>query len=464
VLATEQRKATVSNIIPFPSNTALSDERRRAEKEKIARHEKAGGLAYENLNKWLGRIPPDDRVQLGKNMNRIITEYNVKTRELQWRDDYASAQTFSVDMHRMRVRSEQVNTRNLVASPYKWLRLLGYVQNWLRINQQSVTLEHLADRLTRGTRFHPTKKELSKSEKLQILLNGWANKVNNEFNLLQTFSEISALRAEHFRRNYRDIYDPVQPEPDLPSFWTIPFSDYFEFDESVPIEVRQCPMGELASEEWETILQVLPEDRLAYFEQIRDTILEWKRPFDSRTALWRPWREVAFDHDVAVLPHWFIGFHAYSDLSSVQAVGWGSDWVNRFREKGTGDPLADGGPVDWDWECSYLVLYPEEGFTRLVPYIFRYAMEGTMFLPLGDEDLAASGDIPWIVQYFSPKPAGEVAIARTLLVRLEESLEEVLESWRSTAPSLRQHPYLSRKRQDDLAVEKAIEKLIASTD
>jgi hypothetical protein len=446
----------VSNIVPFPKNRLLGGELRAIQQEKLERQKKAGGQAYKNLSTWRGRIPPEDRVQLGKNMHRIITDYNVRTAELQWREDYASAQSFRVDLHRMGVTGNLPKTRDLVASPYKWLRLLAYVQRWLRARRLSVTLEHLADRLTRSTRFHPTKKLLTRAEKLQILLSGWADRVNNEFNLLQTFSEISVLRAEFFRRNYGDIYWPDCHDGMRPPEWGATFDQLLKFDRTVPYGLLDRQISELTVEDWDTILKALPEDQLGHYEYVRDQVLEYKRPFDPRTAMWGSFRDVAFDWDISVLPHWFIGFRAYTDLSNAPGV----DQAERFQELGTVDPFVEGSRVDWEWDCSYLVLYPEEGFTRLVPYIFRYAEEATTFFPLDDEDFSEYGDRPFVARYFPPKPANEVAVARSLLVRLEESLEEVLEAWRRTAPNVKKHPYFAWRATQDIAVETAIERLM----
>ncbi len=461
----------MSNIVPFPNRWKDVNERQkmlRDREEQRNREERqnetSGHAARRALGTLRRRIAPAERIQLAKNMAGIFSEFAIQASALPWQQDYASIESFHNDVHRMRLISEPTENRRTMAHPLAWLRLLRYIHQHLAERGQPISLDFLADRLTRGTGFHPTRKEISRSEKLFYLLYSWADEVSNQRNLLQLFTTIAQARVEYFKHNLRDIHDSFYTVDELPKHWSQSFGDFYEFEDRRGIELGARLMRELSDAEWDEVVEWIPDEDIWWFRDTRASITAWKRHFDVTTTLTTTDGEPSADHDIAHLPHWFIGYNRYSDFRNV-VTGEEDDWLGGLvRKKGTEDPWRPGVAADWAWGCSYLVLYPDRDHKRIIPYIYEYAEEGTTFVPLGEHDLRIESAEGWIREYYQPKPIGTTTISRPLSERIEESLNEIREAWLDTAAAVLDHPYLQWKKMRDELLDQQIKRTIERTE
>lgn len=451
----------MSNIIQHPS-VRRNAERRRAEREKLrAKLEREGGAALKNLIGWRRYIPMEDRIRLAENMENILLEYDIKTSELDWRKEYVSIENFRLDVHRMRMPADGLHGRRLVASSNRWVELLNLICNDLQGKDEGVSLEFLADQLTRGTRFHPAKKSRTKSEKLFYLLNAWANELDAEHGIMGIYRKIAAARVEYCRLNLKgmdEINDWTVEKPEC-LHDTVANDIDPTIHQHAPAFYKQ--LGDLNAKDWDFLAAELPND---YWEPVyrwkKQEIDDWKRHFGEATTLVDGSEQAVLGDSLPFLPRWFIGFESESLAESTEKESWTAE---RVSNHGTSDPLQYSEKVDWAWCCEYLVLYPNQAMSRLIPYLFAFSEEGTRFFPLSELELDDEAEGVYAISYFKPEPKGVHSISRSLSDRIQESLEELPDSWESTAPQLNNHPYLMWKQEREASVDEHIQAMLERT-
>jgi len=450
----------MSNILPFTGRLPASEKRRKYKEEQKALIEKAGGEALSILLSWRKPIPTEHRTQMAKNMNVIIENYGVIPSKLDWQKDgfYRSVEDFRRDIHRMRLPIPATPGRRLIAHTMQWTHLLDLIQDYISTRGKSVSLEYLADKLTRGTRFHPTKNEQNKSDKLFYLLNGWSNELDEKHGLLATYKEIARARAEYFRLNHHGLnldYEPLDTcNSERASDRLISPNDAFN-------KLFDMEFQDYTPDDWDSLFDVLPDDEAEknHYTLSRDAVTDWKRTispegtlhFDETSAcLWG-------GSEMKYLPCWFIGYHDYLDEKMLTETSK-SVLTETMREHGTTDPMLLGHKIDWDLAASYLVLYPDPSFNRIIPYEYTFHEEGSDFSPLEQ-----SYDLETTAYFFQPKGANEATVSRSLLVRIEESLKEIRGTWDLRAPRLESHPYLVWKTERESNIDGEIESMLERT-
>ncbi len=143
---------------------------------------------------------------MARNMDRLLREYRLKPADIAWEPYFPTREAFGRDLHRMRLpESAKRGERKLVAHTQAWAWMLELVTNACSAKGEPVTLEALAERLTRGTRFHPTRKIQTREEKLLYTLNLWPNEVDQQCGLLRTYRQLSVARAEYITLNMHEI-------------------------------------------------------------------------------------------------------------------------------------------------------------------------------------------------------------------------------------------------------------------
>ena len=299
----------MSNILRFPHKSHTRELKRKQLAEQIERTREQGGQAIESLTSWRRNIPTDARERLARNMDAILEEYRIVPSRLDWRQDYITAEEFRRDLHRMRLPETASPGRRLIATPAKWTRLLGYVARYLQANGESVSLEFLADRLIRGTRFHPTKKEQTDDEKLLYLLGLWANQLSEKYGLLATYRKIARARAEHYRIFQRGIDSAGDWSVDEPNLYS-KFRDDFPALPEEADELFDKPFLDYSADDWEALYAVVPEGYEYRYKSIQGDIEEWKNTYSDEGTLHLTDTTPVFLWGEAIpfLPHWFLGY------------------------------------------------------------------------------------------------------------------------------------------------------------
>ena len=449
----------MSNVVPFPKGALTGELKRKQQTEQAERIRKLGGQAINNLASWRRNIPIADRERLARNMDAIIDAYHIEPSKLDWMQDYLTVEDFRRDIHRMRLPESAAPGRRLIATPVKWTRLLGYISQYIQVHGESASLEFLADRLIRGTRFHPTKKEQSHSEKLLYLLDLWANELSEKFGLLSTYRRIARARAEYYAIHRCDIHArDQQPELD-PASHKSKLSDDFSIASEEYIELFDKEFRHYTTDDWKALYKLIPDDWHSRYQMIQGEITDWKNTYSQEgtlhsyemrlPVLW--WGE-----DIPFLPHWFVGYLGDSDANVVTETS--EHWLAEIiKKQGTVDPILLGQKIDWDLCAGYLVLYPDTGLNRVIPYLYYLSAEGSDFEPINQ-----SYDLEHC-EFYQPRGVNETTVSHTLLTRIEESREELYHSWAVTSRQLESHPYLVWKKNRETAIEREIRSVLTRT-
>jgi hypothetical protein len=452
----------MSNIVPFPTqdNQRVSIEKHQLEIKE--QREKNGGIAYDKLKSWRRRIDKKDQQTMARNMESILNEYTEKNKELKWNKHYQSIEDFRRDIYRMRLPGNK--DRRLIGHSRPWVNLLGLIADYLDSQGKNASLAFLADRLTRETRFHPIQKEESSpTTKFFAILKTLANQVDEEYGLLKTYREVAEQRAKYFRRYKREISESYRYWFAPPDYMAKKVSDLFLsesdchddpfFDEKIKA---------LTQSDWNTIAQLAPDEYAVNLEWRKNEIDEWLRHSDKETTLISKPNLAGFCEanlwfDLSVLPRWFIGYFTFDKNITADSYHWLGEIIDR---QGTGDPLMQGQHAEWESMCAYLVLYPDPGLDCIIPYLFYFCSEGSSFYPLQEEDLDESESLKRYGTFFEPKGRGDETDSLSLLVRVEESLYEIRESWNSTAKLLKTHPYLEWTQEREKNTDNFINQLL----
>lgn len=450
----------MSNIIQHPS-IRRNAERRRAEREKLrAKLEREGGAALKNLIGWRRYIPMEDRIRLAENMEKILLDFGIKIADLGWRKEYESIENFRLNVHRMRLPANGPDGRRLVAISNRWVGLLNLIYDDVQRKDEVVSLEFLADQLTRGTRFHPAKKSRTKSEKLFYLLNAWANEIDAEHGIMGIYRKIAAARVEYCRLNLKGIDGINDWTVEKPEFLHDTVANNLDCTIHQHAPAFEKELGDLNAEDWDFLAEELPEGLWSMHSWRKQEIDDWKRHFVEATTLVDGSEQAVLGDSLPFLPRWFIGFESESLAESTEKESW---MVKLVSNHGTSDPLQYGDKVDWAWCCEYLVLYPNQAMSRLIPYLFAFSEEGTRFFPVSELELDDEAEDVYAISYFKPEPQGVHSISRSLSDRVLESLGELHDSWDSTAGQLENHPYLKWKREREASVDEHIQEMLERT-
>lgn len=459
----------MSNVIQFqppgPSKKGSKRSSRatgkaaKASEEINLRIASLGGEAIENLSDYPTRIPTDDRIRLAKNMDILIHEHRVRPGKLPWeRYNYPDKESFNRDLSRMRLPETAEPGRRLVAHSTRWLHLLEMILDYCTNNGENVTLEALAEQLTRGTQFHPKQKIHSRSEKLLYSLKLWAEEIDQQYGLLKTYCRIAEARAEHFQLYMHDYeedspaLDRARPSMERPVdyFINIP-------EEDLPLFKRE--LGSYSDEDWDRFLSIIPEDNLENYVYTRADVDAWNANFQADSTLFcgedfglgSPSRLSLTGCNY--LPRWFIGFDDYCNLKVL------SQYPEDLSKYCAQDPLAvDQAENSFLEVYAHLVLYPTQGMSRIIPYLHVLDEGVSIFEPLREEHLT-----PKDQKYFTPAPRGKDSNSKLLQGRIEESYLQVREQWIDTAENLSQHPLLAWSEGREQMIDAEIERMTTRT-
>jgi hypothetical protein len=446
----------MSNIYQHPAQELQKSRLEQRQIESKKQRKKNGGKAHKTLKEFATSIPMKSREIMARNMESILNEYAIKTKELEWNKHYEFIKNFRRDLSRMRLRENEKPGRRLMAHKQPWLNLLELIDDYIDSRGGNTSLARLADKLTYGTRFHPVQKEQSTSIRLFATLNALAHRLDEEHGLLRTYKEIAELRAKYFILEREEISECYRYWFACPAYMTKKVSDLF-------IAERDCSeqdifnkkIEDLTPSDWNAIAELAPREYAINLEWCKNEIDEWKRHSNKeKTLISSPnladLCQANLWFDINVLPRWFVGYFS-SESKNVFADS--SHWLGKLiTNQGTGDPLTLRGKIDMDSYCAYLVLYPDSGLDQIIPYLFCYSEEGSSFFPLQEEDLDENESLERYGTFFKPKGIGEATISRSLLERIDESQKEIKECWNSTAKLLKTHPYIqwSQERKKNL--------------
>ncbi len=279
--------------------------------------------------------------------------------------------------------------------------------------------------------------------------------------MLRTYKEIAAARAEYFNLHMKDIHEAYDWFYYRPEVVLEKVSDSFESPSDSYTHTFNKQLGDLTPEEWEEISRELPEDYwLGMYRWKRNEIDEWRRNFSKEKTLTYEEIGASLFNDLATFPRWFIGY--VTDQAGISADD--ESWLSKLvANQGSGDPLLLGQKVDWPSMCGYLVLYPDTGMHRILPYLFLYHEEGSSFFPINEEDINNDKNSSFINAFYKPEEKGVQTISRSLLARIEESLGEIDTSWDATASDLKSHPYLQWERERNQSIDDHIHALLDRT-
>lgn len=446
----------MGKVITLRKANVKTKPQRRIRQEDAEQLRKLGGDAINSLTHWRRSIPSDDRMRMAKNMDAILREYRIKPGNLQWEGyNYQDRESFNRDLSRMRMPETAAPGRRLVAYNTKWLNLLQMIVAGASDRGDHLTLEALAERLTRGTRFHPTQKIHSREEKLLYTIKLWANEVDEKLGLLKTYKRLASARADYFSVFKKDYGTETLSDLNFSTTLERP-ATYFKNIPDEEVYLFNKPLGSYTTEDWDALFGAIPEDMVGDFKSKRTYIEDWGKNFDPKTALFdtdtdyiAPSLNVWTDY--AYMPRWFIG---YLDTDALQLL---SAYPDDDRPGGgnTLDPLSCGSP---DSEMNgYIVLYPNTELSRIIPYVFNNEEDFSTFKPLTEMDLASN----WH-SYFTPMELGMDPVSKNLMARIEESFQEIRQNWMDTASSLEEHPYLVWSRGRDEQIDKELERLTNS--
>lgn len=419
--------------LPQPQETAKPTREQTAlDLEQLS---KQGGEADAAMKSWRRSIPREDRERMARNMDALLREYRIRPKDLAWEEmGYRDRASFGRDLDRMTLKETAKLHKPLVAHTTKWRELLDLVHSACMHKHQHVTLEALAEKLTRGTRFHPIRKTHTREEKLIYALKLMANKIDEEYGLLEKYLRIADLRAAHYGTYMRDYNDTEVNQWELKSLDIKPA----EFFTDIPDAIRplfERHLGSYNCANWEQLLSSIPEEFRVLFEGYRQDIERWNANFDPRLTLFDyDYRSAAHDNwafsDVEYMPRWFIGNHDYDKLRLISRY-------TRDYESGSVDPLMTKDKLQGA-SCAYLVLFPSEDLSRMVPYLLECMEEGSECESLYEGSFHLFWDL-----YFPPTQDDTECVSSDLLTRIETGLSSIAESWRKTANDLLMHPYFA---------------------
>jgi hypothetical protein len=400
-----------------------------------------GGEGYEQLGAWKSRsIPDEDRISMAKNMDAILNELRIKPKDLNWQARWkGDREAFNRDLSRMRYPADAKPGRRLMGFNTRWIDLLKMLSEVCEKRGENLTLNGLAERLTRGTRFHPVKQAQTLEEKQLYKLKLWANEVDERTGLLRTFKQLSVLRAEYFRVHLREYDETNVDASELHAVHLRPAEYFTDIPEDIATLFSR-ELGSYTEEDWRQFFQRLPEESVYQFTEYRRDIENWRANFDPDKAL--------FVNDLGVylpLHIWACGDFRYLPRFYLGRLDFDGRRLLRYYTKdvfpnGTEDPLL--GTTKDDSSCynfsgwAYLVLYPTPELTRLIPYLLHFDEEGSFCIPLTE---AILGDDHWL--YFPPDATSTDRPSSSLLARIEEAAQMTNAGWFDTATDLMKHPY-----------------------
>ncbi len=416
-----------------------------------------GGEAYEQLGAWKSRgIPTEDRISMAKNMDAILNELRIKPKDLSWQELYrGDREAFNRDLSRMRLPAHAEPGRRLMAHNTRWIDLLNMISKACEDRGENMTLDGLAERLTRRTRFHPVQQAQTFEEKQLYKLKLWANDVDERTGLLRTFRQLSALRAEYFRLHLRDYDDVAVDANELATVRLRPSSYFTDIPEDVAA-LFDRDLGSYTEEDWEQFYQCIPEEHVCRFTQYQRDIENWRANFDSAKALfvndggdYLPLHNWSF-FDFKYLPRFYLGRLDFDRSRLLES------YAENVFPNGTADPLLVESEGNLDGGC-YLVLYPTPELTRLIPYLLHCDQELSFCTPITEEVL---GDEERC--YFPSNTIGTQCISRPLIARIEESDQTINTAWFDTATDLTQHPYFAWQTSRSAHIDEELARITAS--
>lgn len=415
-----------------------------------------GGEALAQLGAWKSRgIPDQDRIAMARNMDALLNELCIKPKDLPWQSRYGDdREAFNRDLSRMRLPAYAAPGRRLMAFNTRWIDLLKMLSEACEARGDNLTLYGLAERLTRGTRFHPVKRAQTIEEKQLYKLKLWANNVGEQTGLLRTFKNLSALRAEHFRLHLRGCDDTQVSADALRAEHLLPSSFFTNIPEDVGA-LFDRELGSYTEDDWALFYQHIPEELTYQFSMYQHEIENWHANTDPARALF-----VKEHGDYLPLYDWIWSDLKYLPRCYLGRVDFDRKRLLEYYEQrnfpnGTGDPLLVGDAEDHGGSC-YLVLYPSPELNRLIPHLLHCDGEMSFCVPLTEEILR---DDTW--PYFPADTPGTQCVSTPLLVRIEETHKGIHTAWCNSANDLTHHPYFAWEADRTARIDEELARMTA---
>ena len=428
-------------------------------------------------------LPRGDEIILARNLYR---EFQRLKRELKSqgtklgsfceRAGLGSSGNYSKELHRMMLapdaQPEKVRVRRN-ASKYRWL-LEAMAQIF------KVSCSTLAHQVMSGMSLHPTNAEVrDEAEEVQGMLQGLVNAVDKEFGLFAVFMETAALKAKHaadggscrwphWEAGLRaSAFEPLGPS--LSDVQIKENLDRILSGESMP---WHSPEPTLEEKRANSAVARAAEREAA----MNPSRAYWAEAVSKRDSAHDVWlygptpSGCCIDDDFFHVPHAYLGYGAGILKPADPNLGYGDQAIEieKLRDETLRLFEQYGSVPDDDWDevarkptgqtssmddaiaryHAWLVAYPSPDNSCLMPMLLVPVEEcGPILIPLDVVTLAALRDVYWVA------PDGQV---EKFLVRIKRLIgylpgqsKAILQSFRRTAPWLKENPFMKMKAEKE---------------
>lgn len=439
----------MAQILKFSRDRNSEDSDCRAEAQ-LRRTEEAGSQALEKFKRHRGKLSHEDRRALARGLYDLIEELKrtgpgFKVGQLAHEAGFSHIRS-SKELHRLTLPPNMdPSQRGLRAYTANYARLIEAVQP---VSGQNLSL--LADRILWASSFHPRKaQDIDESERLFNLLQGYVNRVDDEFRKVSGGFTLYQVFMETARQKVRMVSDGgLLRWP----FWDSDGSNY-EYPHADPYTPR--PEDQL-------------DPRFAYWQR------DWADPRWKFSGGFCYPSGLSVDGALTHLPRIYLGVAEQlggdedrSDESLYDTRKKASSYVGYIQE--TRDPHTGDAAFStrnartrkWDpgldtTACNqlWLVMYPSTDHHEIGAMLYLPCGEGDVYVTyLGN---SRAFEHLRTYEYFADKGKW-VPPARTLYDRVKELMGygsgldpetvPILKQWRETAPDLLHNPVLRAYRE-----------------
>ena len=418
------------------------------------------------------KIDPLSRRTFARNFAKLLKNYDLfypRHFKSICTDVAGSYESFRTEFGRLK----NPNSKNIPANKITWENYCKLLTKKLALSGDIVSEGYIAHKLTSGTGYHPTQKSPDETDKIICSYQILADNFDHEFRLLNNYREISNFIVDC---TIKDIERKISPDDEWD--WNSSesvliihslLSDYFReeyleeraFSGHRFIDLTRNELKEIIISLKEIVDQCSSdteeeeeEQERSYFFYMRQEIQLYLKLTDySQLHLINP----MFQEDFRYYPHCLLG--TYIDPDYIISENHLRDFLKRNSDKnGILDPVF--GKINYKdndrtkLQYTYLVLFPDETLTKIEPSIVIEEDDWTMLVPL-NEDLIAFRGSNFINTTF---PHGQGSENNNLIDLLSDP-HRLIARLKETAPNLKNHPVLTRKKEEEQQRQNVIDTL-----
>ena len=363
------------------------------------------------------------------------------------------------------------DSKKLPARKIYWKNYCELVIKRLKEDGITVLPGYIAHRLAFGTEYHPTATAATDVEQVVRLYQTLATNINEKFDLLDQYREISDHKVDIVRENVRHKR-AAEWGPDV-EVLNKPLSEYFSNDYLSQHKFSAERFIDLNRHELTETMHDLLEIAEAYDDskegsndynlncyyfyaqqEIRSYLMQTDR---ARCHVELP--EDFFDDDnIAYHSHCLLGIF-------LDEPEFGAVWVDEHKQRIKGLLENQGWPDFGQLDSIYthhdigsiswaqLVLFPNNEMNELIPCVIIWEEESTSLVPIDEDVIAARGS------YFISTDFPATGSENQSLIDLLKDHRRIKKALIETAGNLRKHPVLQQKASDELELNEMIESL-----